>query len=224
MMNLLFLLMFFLGVILCAFLLNRYNNSLRLQNRKRSQPLPPIGNLGADLTNQIENKNEITSDFKNKITPHSKNPSNWRQLALEMRKENQIEQALNLCKSKFPLYTAYKEATLILKSILRNEDLSQAKIQRTLSQLYKIAAIAELVYMKKSAEGKLLNDKFKTVDVTLLHRIPFDYNKLGYLELPLLKKQDTRLLVSHWGEPDKHDSPRKLYKDHFTELISSKTR
>ena len=221
MMNLLFLLMFFLSVILCASLLNGYNNSLRLQNRKRSQPLPPIGNLEADLTNQIENKDKITADFKNQISPPSKNPSNWRQLALEMRKENQIEQALNLCKSKFPLYTAYKEATLIFKSILRNKGLSQAKIQRTLSQLYKIAAIAELIYMKKSARVKPLTDKFKTVDVSLLHKIPFDYNKLGYLELPLLTKKDTRVLVSHWGEPRNHDSPRNLYKNYLTKLISS---
>ena len=220
MMNLLFLLMFFLSVILCAYSLKRYNEFVREQNRKRSQPLPPIGNLEADLTSEIENKARKISDFKIHIPTASKNPSNWRKLALEMRKKNQIEPALTLCKSKFPLYTAYREATLILKSILQNGGLSQAKIQRTLSQLYKIAAIAELIYMKKSAEGKLLPDRLKTMDITLLDKIPFDYNDLGYLELPLLKMQDTKLLVSHWGEPAKHDSPRKLYMNHFIKLIS----
>ena len=220
MMNLLFLLMFFISVILCAYLLNGYNKSVREQNRKRSQPLPPIGNLNADLTSEIENKDKKISDFKIHIPTASKNPSHWRQLALEMRKKNQMEPALTLCKSKFPLYTAYREATLILKSILQNDGLSQAKIQRTLSQLYKIAAIAELIYMKKSAEGKLLPDRLKSVDITLLDKIPFDYNELGYLELPLLKMQDTRLLVSYWGEPAKHDSPRKLYMSHFMKLIS----
>jgi len=220
MMNLLFLLMFFISVILCAYLLKRYNKSVREQNRKRSQPLPPIGNLNADLTSEIENKDKKISDFKIHIPTASKNPSHWRQLALEMRKKNQMEPALTLCKSKFPLYTAYREATLILKSILQNDGLSQAKIQRTLSQLYKIAAIAELIYMKKSAEGKLLPDRLKSVDITLLDKIPFDYNELGYLELPLLKMQDTRLLVSYWGEPAKHDSPRKLYMSHFIKLIS----
>ena len=193
---------------------------MREQNRKRSQPLPPIGNLKADLTSEIENKDKKISDFKIHIPTASKNPSNWRQLALEMRKKNQMEPALTLCKSKFPLYTAYREATLILKSILQNDGLSQAKIQRTLSQLYKIAAIAELIYMKKSAEGKLLPDRLKSVDITLLDKIPFDYNELGYLELPLLKMQDTRLLVSYWGEPAKHVSPRKLYMSHFIKLIS----
>lgn len=212
--------MFFISVILCAYLLNGYNKSVREQNRKRSQPLPPIGNLNADLTSEIENKDKKISDFKIHIPTASKNPSHWRQLALEMRKKNQMEPALTLCKSKFPLYTAYREATLILKSILQNDGLSQAKIQRTLSQLYKIAAIAELIYMKKSAEGKLLPDRLKSVDITLLDKIPFDYNELGYLELPLLKMQDTRLLVSYWGEPAKHDSPRKLYMSHFMKLIS----
>ena len=224
MMNLLLLLIFLTSVILCVYSLNRYNDSIRQQNRKRSQPLPPMGNLETKSTNKIEGKDKKISIVTNQIPTPSKNQSNWRQLALEMRKKNQIEPAFNLCESKFPLYTAYREATLILKSILQNEGLSQAKIQRTLSQLYKIAAIAELIYAKKSAGGTLLPDKLKTMDITLLHKIPFDYNKLGYLELPLLKKQDTRLLVSHWGEPDKHDSPRNLYESHFIKLISSQKR
>ena len=209
---------------LTAYLLDKHSSILRQQNRKRSQPLPPVGNLETKLTNEIENKGKEISIVKNQIPTSSQNQSNWRQLALEMRKKNQIEPAFNLCESKFPLYTAYREATLILKSILQNEGLSQTKVQRTLSQLYKIAAIAELIYMKKSAGGTLLPDKLKTMDITLLHKIPFDYNKLGYLELPLLKKQDTRLLVSHWGEPDKHDSPRNLYESHFIKLISSQKR
>ena len=223
-MNLLFLLMFLLSVFLCAHALNRYNDSLRQQNRKRSQPLPPIGDLETDLTNKIKNKDKKITDPKNKIPTTSKSPDNWRHLVLEMRKKEQIELALNLCKSKFPLYTAYREATLILKSILQNENLSPAKVQRTLSQLYKIAAIAELIHMKKSAGPKPLPDKLKIVDITLLNKIPIDYNNLGYLELPLLKKQDAKILVKHWGEPNKHESPRTLYEHHLIKLISPKKR
>ena len=110
---------------------------------------------------------------------------------------------------------------MILKSTLQNEDSSQAKIQDILSQLYKTAAVAELIHVKNSAANKRIPDKVKITDVTLLEKIPFDYNKLGYLELPLLTKKDTRVLVSHWGEPRKHDSPRNLYKNYLTKLISS---
>ena len=116
---------------------------------------------------------------------------------------------------------SYRETTLILKSILQNEGLSQTKVQETLSQLYKTAAIAELIYMKKSAESKPLSDMLKTAEITLLDKITFDYNKLGYLELPLITKKDSRVLVSHWGEPNKHDSPRNLYESHLNKLISS---
>ena len=161
MMSLLFLLIFFFGVVLSIYLLNRYNVYLRQQNRKRSQPLPPIGNLETD-----------------------------------------------------------KEATLVLRSMLKNEGLSRAEIQKTLSQLYKTAAIAELIYTKKAAGGKFLPDQLKTTDIKLFDKIPFDYNKLGYLKLPLLTKQDTRVLVRHWGEPDKHDSPSNLYEKHILKLIS----
>jgi hypothetical protein len=176
--------------------------------------------LETDSSNETYNDEAKTSDNENQKPPPLKDPSNWRQSVLEMRKKKQIEPALNLCKSKFPLYTAYREATLILKSTLQSEGSSQAKIQGILSQLYKTAAIAELIHMKKSAENKRLPYKVKITNITLLEKIPFDYNKLGYLELPLLTKKDTRVLVSHWGEPRKHDSPRNLYKNYLTKLIS----
>ena len=220
-MSFLFFLMFFSSVFISVYLFDRHYTYLRQQNRKRSQPLPPIGNLETDSSNETYNDEAKTSDNENQKPPPLKDPSNWRQSVLEMRKKKQIEPALNLCKSKFPLYTAYREATLILKSTLQNEGSSQAKIQGILSQLYKTAAIAELIHMKKSAENKRLPYKVKITNITLLEKIPFDYNKLGYLELPLLTKKDTRVLVSHWGEPRKHDSPRNLYKNYLTKLISS---
>jgi len=220
-MSFLFFLMFFSSVFISVYIFDRHNTYLRQQNRKRSQPLPPIGNLEADLSNETYNIEKKTSDGENETPAHPKNPNNWRQSVLEMRKKKQIEPALNLCKSKFPLYTAYREATLIFKSTLQNEGSSQAKIQDVLSQLYKTAAIAELIHMKKSDENKRPPEKVKITNITLLEKIPFDYNKLGYLELPLLTKKDTKVLVSHWGEPRKHDSPRNLYKNYLTKLISS---
>ena len=220
-MNFFFLIMFLSSVFLSVYLFNRHNIYLRQQNRKRSQPLPPIGNLEADLSNQTNDKPTKTSDGKSQPSAHLENPSNWRQSVLEMRKKKQIEPALHLCKSKFPLYTAYREATLILKSTLQNEGSSQAKIQDILTQMYKTAAIAELIHMKKSAANKRIPDKVKITDITLLEKIPFDYYELGYSMLPLLTKKDTRVLVSHWGEPRKHDSPRNLYENYLTKLISS---
>ena len=220
-MNFFFLIMFLSSVFLSVYLFNRHNTYLRQQNRKRSQPLPPISNLEADLSNQTNDKPTKTSDGESQPSAHLENPSNWRQSVLEMRKKKQIEPALHLCKSKFPLYTAYRETTLILKSTLQNEGSSQAKIQEILLQLYKTAAIAELIHMKKSDENKHLPDKIKISDITLLEKIPFDYYELGYSMLPLLTKKDTRVLVSHWGEPRKHDSPRKLYENYLTKLISS---
>ena len=213
--------MFFSSVFISVYLFDRHNTYLRQQNRKRSQPLPPIGNLEADLSNETYSIETKTSDGENETPAHLKNPKNWRQSVLEMRNKKQIEPALHLCKSKFPLYTAYREATLILKSTLQNEGSSQTKIQDVLSQLYKTAAIAELIHMKKSDENKRLPEKVKITNITLLEKIPIDYNKLGYLELPLLTKKDTKVLVSHWGEPKKHDSPRNLYKNYLNKLISS---
>ena len=97
---------------LSVYLFNRHNTYLRQQNRKRSQPLPPIGNLEADLSNQTNDKPTKTSDGESQPSAHLENPSNWRQSVLEMRKKKQIEPALHLCKVNF-LFTQHTEKQLL---------------------------------------------------------------------------------------------------------------
>ena len=93
-MSFVFLLMFFSSVFLSVYLFNRHNTYLRQQNRKRSQPLPPIGNLETDSSNETYNDETKTSDGENQTPASLKDPSNWRQSVLEMRKKKQIEPAL----------------------------------------------------------------------------------------------------------------------------------
>ncbi len=43
--------------------------------------------------------------------------------------------------------------------------------------------------------------------------LPFTYDRLGYNQLPLLTKADTKWLVSLWGEPASHSTLNKVYRD-----------
>ena len=211
-MNLLFIIACLLIVIATSYLLHQYHLVQRQQTRKRSLPLPPLVNNEVKLRSQ-------TIDIERNKNANSRQPSvtsgNWQKLVSEMRKNGEFENALNLCKKKFPLYSAYKQTTLILRSVLQTEGLAKKKTEEAMLHLYKTAATAELIHMKRSVEDTIPSSELKKLNMGLIGRISFNYDVLGYLEIPLLTQKDIKTIVSHWGEPKKHDSPRKAYQKYL---------
>ena len=211
-MNLIFMMTFILVVMTTSYLLHQYQFSKQLKTRKSSLPLPPISSSNFNINLQ-------TIDIKDKILNSStevpKTPDNWQKLITEMRKEGQNEPALKLCISKFPLYSAYRRATVILRSVLHTKGLSERKTHKTLLRLYRTAAAAEMIHMKRSREDAISFTELKKMNMSSIENIPFDYNILGYKELPLLTQKDIKIIVNQWGEPKKHDSPRKAYQKYL---------
>ena len=211
-MNLLFILAFILLVATTSYLLHQYQSSIRQKTRKSSLPLPPIGNSDCHLKPQAFGK---TGDSADTHSHTFKAPDNWQRSITELRKEGQTEPALKLCKSKFPSYSAYKRATVILRSLLKTKGLSKRRTHKILLSLYKTAATAEMIHMKRSRENAISSSELKNLNMTLIESISFNYNELGYTEIPLLTRKDIKTIVSHWGEPKKHDSPRKAYQKYI---------
>ena len=209
MMNLLLIFTFLLAVTTTSYLLHRYHLSERQRARKSSLPLPPIGSYDSNLDPQVTDINN------NKLSYEAQSSINWLQLVSEKRKEGQTESALNLCRRKFPLYSAFRQAILILRSVLQNKSVSPEKTQETLLCLYKTAATAELIHKKSSDEDSISPAQMNKLNLTLIENFSFDYNKLGYTEIPLLTKKDVKALVSHWGEPKTHYSPHELYQKYL---------
>ena len=214
-MNLLFIIACLLTVTAASYLLHQYHLVQRQQTRKRSLPLPPLEN------NKVKLESQAIDIDRNK-SAYSRQPSvtsgNWQKLVSEMKKNGEIEAALNLCKKKFPLYSAYRQTTLILRSVLQTEGLAKKRLNEAMLHLYKTAATAELIHMKRSAEDTISSSELKKLNIALIESISFNYDVLGYLEIPLLTQKDIKTIVSHWGEPKKHDSPRKLYQKYVNEL------
>ena len=208
-MNFLLILTFLLAVTTTSYLLHRYHLSGRQRARKSSLPLPPLGSYNSNLDSQVIDINN------NKLNYEAQSSKNWLQLVSEKRKKGQAESALNLCRRKFPLYGAFKQAILILRSVLQNESVSPEKTQETLLCLYKTAATAELIHKKSSDEVSISPAQMNKLNLTMIENFYFDYNKLGYTEIPLLAKKDVKALVSHWGEPKTHYPPHKLYQKYL---------
>ena len=208
-MNLLLILAFLLAITTTSYLLHRYHLSERQRARKKSLPLPPLGSYDSNIEPQVIDIND------NKLNDKTEPSNNWLHLVSEMRKKGQTESALKLCRSKFPLYGAFRQATLILRSVLQNKSLSKEKTQETLVCLYKTAATAELIHMKRSDGDTISSVQMKKLNLTLIENFSFDYKELGYTEIPLLTKNDVKALVSNWGEPKTHDSPHKLYQKYL---------
>ena len=211
-----FLLLFITAVGITSFLLHRHQLIQRDREIKRSLPLPPLGksHLNPPLKGAKIHRKINKVDKKAPIKTVS-----WRQLVSEMRRKNDFDAALMLCREKFPLYTAYKQATIVLRSRLDSKK-TNAEVRKTLiRELYRVAAAAELIHSKKVSANKIPSSKLKRLDMDRINSFPFKYNQLGYLELPLLTKQDIRVIVEMWGEPTKHGSPREVYQKQVSEIL-----
>ena len=218
-MNFLFIIACLVFVITVSYLLHRYHLFERQQARKRSLPLPPLGSNNLKLIPQtIDIDENYRVDEEQPPLPIT--TGTWQKSIAAMKKNGEFEGALNLCKSKFPLYSAYRQATLILRSVLQTESLSNKETEENLLRLYKTAVTAEMIHMKKSAEDTVSSSELKKLNKAEIDSISIDYNILGYLEIPLLTKKDIKTIVSLWGEPKKHNSPSKLYQKYINELPS----
>mgnify|MGYP001161301866 CR=1 FL=1 len=207
--NFLFILAFLLAVAATSYLLHKYHIYIQYQTRKKSLPLPPIDSFNSNFNSQI------VDIKKNKVLSKDLAAINWLELISDMRKQGQTESALSVCESKFPLYSAYRQATLILRSILQDKNIDEKKTHETLLRLYKTAATAEMIHMKKSTGETISSTTLKKINMPLIENFSFEYNNLGYTEIPLLTKKDIKALVSRWGEPKKHESPRSLYQKYL---------
>ena len=209
MMNFLLILAFLLVAITTSYLLHQHHLSRQQQARKQSLPLPPIDVASSSFYKQTIDINE------NKFESTSQNLVNWQQTISKMRKKGRTQAALNVCEGKYPLYSAYRQATLILRSILQDKNVDEPKVQEILSRLYKTAATAEMIHCKGSGGQSMSPAALKKLKMPLNDNFSIDYNELGYKEIPLLTKKDIKAIVSYWGEPEKHDSPRRLYQKYL---------
>ena len=137
-----FLLLFISAIGATSYLLHRHHLIQREREIKRSLPLPPLAKSNFDTPLKAGKTPKDNIGYDKEAPPQ---PRSWVQSVSDMKKKNDLEAALMLCRKKLPLYTAYKQAAIILRSRLDSKKISTELNKTLILELYRVAAAAELI-------------------------------------------------------------------------------
>lgn len=135
--------------------------------------------------------------WSNYIKKHKDNPA----------KRYEVAQAF------LPWPLGFKESILALRAIIREKKKAEMGFEPELQALYKLAAWES--FCPKHSD-RLDEAGFKIFDVYPggnVASLNIDYNELGYAELKLVNKTDSKLLVEMYGEPKNHSTLNELYPE-----------
>lgn len=197
----------------------------------RSLPLPPIGdefNGNIEVAGQSAANNSETARSSVKREPvkngdplsEQGSGSGWQDELAELKRSGDILGALALCEHEFPLWGAYNQACIVLRTQLKSTELSPAQRENLLSQLYRTAAIAELLHDKSPEYHRLSLNQLKNLKLQQADELEMPYQNLGYAHLRLIRKSDIKMMQSCWGRPANHLSPRKLHRTWWEQVTS----
>ena len=206
----------------------------------RTMPLPPIKGDGSGKPQSARKKNaeaeskpkrsRIRNTAKRQDKPRARKngpdqepantKANWQDLVTQAKTEGNFQQAYELCQQHYPLWGAFNQACIILRAQLKADKLPAEEFETLLNRLYRTAAIAELLHDKSDQAEHFKLHQLKLVPLPSLEVLEFPYQQLGYAQLRLIRKSDVKLMLSAWGRPDSHGSPRALHHDWWESQVS----
>lgn len=162
-----------------------------------------------------------TSDRSNRLHKTSTeaktgSDSNWLQQVAALKNAQQLDQAMSLCEQNLPLWGAYNQACIILRTRIKDADPEHR--EALLTQLYHLAATAELLHDKAPGSDRLSPAQLKTLNLTPLQSLQHPYSEIGYAQLRLVRKSDVKLFLDTWGRPAHHVLPRQFHADWWQEF------
>jgi len=145
----------------------------------------------------------------------------WLQQVAELKKTEQLDAAMTICREEFPLWGAYNQACIIERLKLKQAGNNAVEEQAFLERLYRLAAIAELLHDKSDGTDPVPLSQLRELDLAHLDELRFPYQTLGYAHLRLVRKSDIKLMLSHWGRPDQHQLPRDYHRDWWQQTLEA---
>ncbi|MEX2468281.1 MAG: hypothetical protein WD396_00860 [Pseudohongiellaceae bacterium] len=220
--------------------LHRYQTMEVEYTVDRSMPLPP---LEADL--EIEageakpadrhdsesesraqasrDKTETETRTRTSAAAKTRNTQPWLAEVNALKSRDQMVAALSRCRQEFPLWGAYNQACIILRTQLKQSQSASAQQDALLEQLYTLAATAEMLH-DKSGETPTLNlAQIRQLDLARLDSLTFPYRDIGYAHLRLVRKNDIRLMQARWGRPQQHQLPRTYHREWWQTFSTTDT-
>lgn len=219
--------------------LHRYQTMEVEYNVDRSMPLPPLDSQkdssGAESPPQEGEEEEAVraggrergASNPDQAAPAPARPSrksimqnNWLEQTAALKREGDLQAAMELCESEFPLWGAYNQACIILRGRLKQSAAGSEQESALLNQLYHLAAVAELLHDKTESSETLNLGQLKRLPLQEVARLDFPYAQIGYAHLRLIRKSDIKLMQARWGRPESHSLPRAYHQDWWQEFVS----
>ena len=195
----------------------------------RTMPLPPLEEgFRAEASPEIKGTTDEESAPKAQVAAQSKKTASaklpqdkspqiapeaktvgWQTQVNRAKKSGNLDLAYQICVDNYPLWGAYNQACIILRSRLKSLQLSRAESETLLRELYRCAVVAELLHDKSEGAEHYTLSQLKAMPLEGLLEKGFDYTEIGYAQLRLIRKSDVKLLQNHWGRPKTHQLPRK---------------
>lgn len=199
-------------------LLSHHLSLLRQQLLQQRQALLPP-QLSAAF---IDPNQEVDCPWLN--STQAERPTSLLQLGSAWKKELPShrpfpEQRLALALTKLPFQSAFHEAAIALRHILRQ---SSSHATKSLKLLYWLAVVHTLTRLDDITPSGA--DIARCITGDQLTQLPISYKQIGYEFLLLLNQGDKNLLIEHWGEPTQHQDPKRVfahfYLDYKTQIES----
>lgn len=144
----------------------------------------------------------------------------WQARVNTAKKSDNLDLAYQICVENYPLWGAYNQSCIILRTRIKSLQLSRAESEKLLRELYRTAAIAELLHDKSEGAEHLTLTQLRKLPLDKLSEEEFSYQNIGYAQLRLIRKSDVKTLVSLWGRPANHALPRAAHVDIWNKLKS----
>lgn len=134
----------------------------------------------------------------------------WADRIKSYRKDSQAR--LKLALRHLPLPAAFREASVALRSFIREKRKEKQTYEEELAFLYWLAAICSfpIPYSEKLKEPGF--NVIESMPGTVIRNLPFEYRVLGYLKLELLTATDRKWIIETWGEPEQHSTLHELHR------------
>ncbi|HHU94705.1 MAG TPA: hypothetical protein GXX62_06490 [Alcaligenaceae bacterium] len=138
----------------------------------------------------------------------------WRQ-AIQASKDKPL-QRLQLAIQMLPYSTAFYEAAIALRAILRE---NLAEPTPTLQLLYWLAVLHSFIAVEpETPSGDLVA---QALPAQALLTLDWDYDQLGLDQLPLLNITDKQLFQEYWGSETQHQRLKDLYPDLWQSYVKN---
>lgn len=189
----------------------------------RSAPLPPLEpNAAVRLRRQdapapsrkpARQKPDTARPAAPAAPKSASTAASWQGEIAQLKAESRFAEAYTLCRRYFPLWGAYNQYCMVLRTELKAAGTDPVKYPQLLESLYRTAVIAELLHDKSTESSKLTNAELRKLDLDAVAELPFPFTEIGYAHLRLIRKGDVKQLVDAWGRPQGHAPPRQFHAE-----------